>query len=370
MPPPPLPPQHALHITPNAPPPPPQNYSYDITRGYPTQPYPHHQLPSAPIAPQSPNDPSSDLSNAYARKDKRSERPSANVHRRRGVSGSDTSDSSLETDIESVFSSNSDYRDSISHYSVATDQSSHSRHTAVDSKDDPRRLTDKEKRVVIHRRDSSPSYQEHHRRLPDRRRPFVEFDKEVVIIPARSTRRKDSPERGLAYRPGDRPSSIRRRLSFSEDPRFPPPPTSKHRRRDLSDYPLVLRDEIERQRVEKYRLQRFERDQRVREQVKIDRLQRQHLERRERHSVGRITQDAVIIENERARNDQYLQDRELEDRQAQRKDGEEIYRVRAEEYEGDVRRRAEREPGLARRDTYNPSTLRQFSGEETRRRWL
>ena len=297
------------------------------------------------------------------------------------------SDSSVETDMESIFSSNSDYRDtsSKSQHSAATDHSVHSRHTTVDSEDDPRGLPKKKKKVAIHQPESPPSYQENRRRSPERRRSYVEYNKEAVIIPAKSSRREDSLRRIPTYRPHDRQSSIHRRLSFSDDRGLPPTPTSEHYRRELSDYPLVLRDEIDRQRVERDRRQRVEREElerqrveevynRERQRLREDRLYRQSLpvERLRLHREGRHW-DQVNVGEEKVIQDAIIAaDREGEDRQ--RKDPEKIHQTRAEaravKYEERVRRRAERGSGRVRIDTLVPSDLDRFSQDERGRRYL
>ena len=273
------------------------------------------------------------------------------------------SDSSLETDMESIFSSNSDYQDtsSKSHYSAATDHSVHSRHTTVDSEDDPRGLTKKKKKVVIHQPESSLPHRENRRRSLERRRLYVEDNKEAVIIPAKSSRRKDSRERILTYYPHHRQSSINRRLSFSEDPRLPAAPTLEHHRRELSDYPLALRDEIERQRAE--------RDEIERQRVERDRRQRIGIIPSPRHYVKVHERERQYRGQEKVIQDAIIADREREDRQAQHKDREEIDRIREEEYEEHARRRAERGPGLVRRDS-RTGDLRSSSREERPRRFL
>ena len=89
---------------------------------------------------------------AMGKKDKnRNRQPAIVINDNRARASSCNSDSSIETDVDSIFSDTSDYRDSKSQCSVGTDHSVHSPHTTIDS-DDPRSRRSAEKDDIAKRR--------------------------------------------------------------------------------------------------------------------------------------------------------------------------------------------------------------------------
>ena len=143
------------------------------------------------------------------------QRPRIQIHHNGARASSCHSDSSSETDMDSVFSNTSDFRDGKSHRSASTDHSIHSRHTTVDSDDRSRHIMERDDKVVSRRRDDTLLLREQRRQSYERIGPYFDHNEDTVVIPIRSTRRRDSRERTISYEP-DPSLDTHRRSSVGE----------------------------------------------------------------------------------------------------------------------------------------------------------
>lgn len=119
---------------------------------------------------------------AIGKKDKkRNRKPAVVINDNRARANSCHSDSSVESDVDSIFSNNSDLRDTKSHYSVDTNHSVHSRYTTGNSEDRrPPRSAEKDEIVGRRRRDRPSSDRERRNRSAGPRPSYRDSDE---IIP-------------------------------------------------------------------------------------------------------------------------------------------------------------------------------------------
>lgn len=178
--------------------------------------YSDHALPTPVAAPAPDNRPA-----AIGKKDKnRNRKPAVVINDNRARANSCHSDSSVESDVDSIFSNNSDLRDTKSHYSVDTNHSVHSRSTTGNSED--RRLprsAEKDEIVGRRRRDRPSSDRERRNRSAGPRPSYRDFDK---IIPAKTARGKGNRDVTLTYRISEYESTRQRKRGSETTPEASP----------------------------------------------------------------------------------------------------------------------------------------------------
>ena len=239
-----------LHPDSGLPPPPPPPPLYHSPN------YPHNVSPT-PVAAPVPDDrpPATD------KKDKKgSRRPSDVIRDNRARTSSCHSNSSIETDVDSVFSNTSDEPPKRqSHYSVSTVYSVHSRHTTINSDDHQPRLSPKKDGIDEgRRRNRSPSDRKRRSMSAGPRHSDRLFGE---VIPARTTRRKDNQEPILRHgrrlsplipsRRGRRPRKNSDTTPEVSKDRPPKPPLNHPRKPDEIDLERAKRKEAHRLEIDR-----------------------------------------------------------------------------------------------------------------------
>ena len=200
-------------------------------------PSPHYSL-SHPMADPVLDDPPV----AIGKKDKkRNRRPAVVIHDKKARTSSCHSESSAETDVDSIFSNNSDLRDTKSHYSIGTDHSVHSRHTTVDSDDCQHpNPAEKDDFVIRRRRRRFSSDRRRRSRSAGPRPSHRGFDE---IIPAKTARGKENRDVTLTYRFSKNDSTLPRPgKKGSEMTREVSPDRLENRSLEMSSKEVLERD--------------------------------------------------------------------------------------------------------------------------------